>query len=147
MSGVKGDFDELAALSRNLRRLAEVPSRMATKAAEGISDAIQQQFDAGVDPYGEPWEPLAPSTLARKQGPGILDETSAMRDGIEVAPTGGAGVGITFNDKPDVAMYHQYGTARMPARKILPEEGLPDTWERALADAAEDEIERTMKRG
>ncbi|GAC1536344.1 MAG: hypothetical protein NVS3B10_00180 [Polyangiales bacterium] len=66
-----------------------------------------------------------------------------MRDSIDVRPMRGAGIAITIGD--DKAIFHQSGTSRMPARKILPEGAMPDTWERALADAAEAAFERTMK--
>jgi hypothetical protein len=140
---VRGDLGLLGELEANLRRLSSVPSRASKQAAENISSVIQEQFDAGVDAYGEPWAPLAPSTLAKKTGPGILDETSAMRDSIEVSPMAGAGIKIVIDDEK--AIFHQTGTTRMPARPILPTGEMPDTWERAIADAVEESIERTMK--
>lgn len=141
--GFRGDLDGLRKLAANMRKLAKVPSRASRAASEKIAEAIQEQFDAGVDPYGEPWAPLAPSTLERKRGPGILDETGAMRESIEVSPMAGAGIKVTVGT--DYAQFHQTGTSRMPARKILPDEsGLPDTWERAIEDAVDEAFERTI---
>jgi len=143
------DLDELNKVIENLRRLAEVPSRASADAADGISDAIQRQFDAGVDAYGEAWAPLADSTLKRTpdRNGGPLDNTSEMREGIVVQPMQGAGIQITFEDKGDVAMYHQSGTSRMPARPILPDgDDLPDEWERAISDAYEDAFDREWEK-
>lgn len=140
--GFKGDLAGLRELAENLRKLGGVPSRASRAASEKIAEVIQDQFDAGVDPYGEPWAPLAPSTLERKQGPGILDETGAMRESIDVSPMSGAGVKVTIGE--DYARFHQEGTSRMPARKILPEEELPDTWARAIEDAVDEAFEKTL---
>lgn len=144
--GKQVDLSQLDELIDNLRALADVPSRAARQAAEGIDEAIQRQFDDGVDPYGQEWAPLAESTLAQtpdRQG-GPLDNTGAMRAGILVAPSSGAGITITFD--ADYAQFHQTGTKNMPARKILPEEELPESWEEAIAEAVSDAAERTMKR-
>lgn len=144
--GKQVDLSGLDELIDNLRELADVPSRAARQAAEGIDEAIQRQFDDGVDPYGAAWEPLAESTIARtpdREG-GPLDNTGAMRAGIVVAPSSGAGIAITFD--ADYAQYHQTGTKSMPARKILPEEELPEEWEDAIAEAVHDAAERTMRR-
>ena len=38
--------------------------------------------------------------------------------------------------------HHQYGTVHMAQRAIYPNRGLPDTWKRALDDAAEAAFDR-----
>lgn len=151
--GKQVDLSDLDGLIENLHALADVPSKASRQAADGIEEAIQKQFDDGTDPYGEEWAPLAESTLARtpNRNGGPLDNTSAMRDGIVVAPMSGAGVSITFEDKGDIAQIHQTGATykdghTMPARKILPEEELPESWEEAIAEAVHDAAERTIKR-
>lgn len=133
----------LGSLAKTLDKLARVPSQIAGDAAKTIATEIQRQFDNGLDPYGEPWEQLADSTVARGRTPPPLTDTWEMRDGIEVRPMPGSGISISF--EVDYAIHHQYGAPRanVPQRAILPPAGvLPDTWKRALADAQERAFKR-----
>jgi len=142
--GFTGDIGALGNLAENLRRLTEVPSRAARAACEDIKAAIEKQFDEGKDPYGRPWKPLARSTIARGRTPPPLTDTGDMRDSIEVKPMAGAGISITIG--VDYASYHQTGTSRMPARKILPEgNDMPPEWEEAIGRAMLEAFERTGK--
>lgn len=144
-TGITGDLTGLGNLIGNLRRLSEVPSQAAREVSDAIGAEIELQFDHGIDPYGEPWEPLAQSTLDRGRSPPPLTDTTEMRTGISVRPSSGAGVQITI-DAP-YAGFHQTGTRFMPARKVLPEGSLPDTWERAFADALDNAFERRLSEG
>jgi hypothetical protein len=95
-----------------------------------IADAIQEQFDAGVGPDGEAWEPLA------NGGPSHLTDSGDMRGSVVVTHVGGGEVSVTVDDPAD---YHQRGTYKMPARQILPEDDtMPASWEAAIEAAAEE---------
>jgi hypothetical protein len=139
-------LDELA---EALSRLAAVPSQIAADASERIGDLIQGEFDAGVDPYGHAWKPLAESTIERGRTPPPLTDTTDMRSGIEVRPMAGAGVSITFAD-PMPAAAHQTGWSGQqgdgPARPMLPDRGVPDTWEAALEQASAAATNRAVGR-
>lgn len=128
-------------LQKMIRQLAKVPSQVASGACEGISQAIQDEFDAGSDPFGRQWAELRPATLAKGRTPPPLTDTHEMRDGIEVKPMPGAGIAVTI---PDPGVHHQYGTRDMVARPIFPDR-MPDTWQRAIADAAEDAFGRARR--
>jgi len=130
-------------LHGTLRKLAEVPSRAAKSAAERIGELILDGFASGTDPYGRPWAPLKPFTLAKGRFPPPLTDTGAMRDSIEVKPSGGAGIEVTMG--VEYATFHQTGTADMAQRQILPQSGgLPPSWSRAIRDAVADETKKAM---
>lgn len=145
MSTWSGQLEELGQLVDNLHALAGVPSQAAAQASEEIDAAIQVEFDAGIDPYGEPWEPLAESTKARGREDPPMTDTEALRDGLEVRPMRGAGISVTA-DVPYLGFHQGEGSpaAHVPPRHVLPEDELPDTWERAIADALDDAIERRL---
>jgi hypothetical protein len=130
-----GSFANLQAM---IGKLSRVPSQVARGASDGISAAIQAEFDAGTDPFGDEWAPLEPVTIDKGRFPPPLTDTHAMRDGIEVKPLRGAGISVTI---PDPGVHHQYGTKYMVARPIFPDR-MPDTWQRAIADSAEEAFTR-----
>jgi phage gpG-like protein len=129
-------------LASALRKLSAVPAQTARGAADRISAQVQQDFDAGVDPYGDPWEPLAETTLEKGREPPPLTDTGAMRASVDVRPGQGAGITFTIDDP---AIHHQYGTVHMPQRAIFPNRpDLPDTWRRAISDASEEAFTKQL---
>lgn len=116
--------------SRALRSLVDVPSQIARPLADGIAKFIDEGFSAGTDPYGRPWAPLKPRTLAKGRHPPPLTETGAMRNSARVKPVQGGGVSLVFGDSK--AGLHQRGDPpRMAAREVSPSGFLPARW-RAL---------------
>lgn len=133
-----GKFSDLLGM---LGKLADVPSQIAKDASVGIADAIDAEFSAGLAPDGTPWTGLAESTMARGRSAPPLTDTHDMRDSVDVKPMRGAGISVTIDDP---AVHHQYGAPRahVPPRPILPSGKLPDTWQRAIADAADSAFDR-----
>lgn len=127
------DRKALDRLAEALGELASVPSRVVPTVAPKIESMLREQFDDGVDPYGEPWAPLATGDQS------YLQKTGDMLSTLDVTGQRGAGIRITI-DPP--ANFHQTGTARMPARKILPEEELPEEWSDAIDDAVADDAKK-----
>lgn len=121
-------------VSRSLRELAEVPSRIARRAAEELQEAIEVQTASETDAYGRAWTSLASSTVKRKGNDQILRETGEMLDSLRVRPMSGSGLSITFD--PPYTAFHQVGTKNMPARKVLPDAGLPESYELAIGRAS-----------
>ncbi len=130
-----------ANLQKMIRSLASVPSQVAKGASDGIALAIQAEFDAGADPFGNAWEPLEQATIDKGRSPPPLTDTRDMRDHIEVKPLQGAGIGVTI---PDPGVHHQYGTKFMVARPIFPDR-MPDTWQRAIADSSDEAFARSKR--
>ena len=139
-----GDISGMGQLAERVADLAEVPARVAAKVAPEIEGLIGGEFDAGVDPYGAAWEPLAEATLDKGRAPPPLTDTGAMRASVAVRPLAGAGVGVTI-DHP--AAPHQTGWSGKqgtgPARPILPERSeLPPDWQDVISEAVEREYRR-----
>lgn len=120
----------MAGVAKAIQALTRVPSQAAAKAAPKIADLIQQEFDSGRDPYGNPWKSLAPSTVRRKGHARPNIDTHDLENGIQVKPLPGAGIQITVG--PDYAVYVQR------QRAFLPKYGLPKAWNEALELAAEE---------
>lgn len=141
-----GDISRMGQLADRIADLASVPSRASKRVSQGIEGLLQEEFDAGQDPYGTAWQPLQDETLAKRSQttePPLTD-FGAMRRSLGVKPMKGAGVSITI-DHP--AAPHQTGwvgkQGRGPARPILPMRGdLPETWIEAIEGAISDEIKK-----
>lgn len=143
MSKFTGDLSKLGLLSANLSKLASVPSQIAKDAAEGIRSAIEQEFEAGQDPYGRSWAALEQATIDKGRRPPPLTDSGDMSN-VEVTPSAGAGISIEFG--AEYAGFHQTGTRRMVARPPLPVGGFPKTWSDAISDAAAARVEKAMRR-
>lgn len=96
------------------------------------------RFETETDPWGRPWAPLASSTVKRRrlgsrrilQDTGNLRRSYTWRVGRHQVAVGTFG---RVNGKPPgYARYHQTGTSRMPARKMLPEKPWPKTYTEAV---------------
>jgi phage gpG-like protein len=113
--------------SKALSDLVKVPSQIAPAVAKKINRELQRQFDAGVDPYGRPWAPLRPATIAKGRHHPPLTDTHAGRNSVKAHATQDAGVQITVG--VGYMGIHQAGDLpRMVARKFLPTRGLPSGW-------------------
>lgn len=142
-----GDISRMGHLADRLDDLAKVPSRVSKKLSVAIYNEIQDEFDAGTDPYGDPWAPLAEATLDTGRHPPPLTDTSAMRSSLSVKPMASAGVSITI-DHP--AAPHQTGwrgpLSSGPARPILPARAeLPDTWNDLIDDLVTKEFRKSLR--
>jgi hypothetical protein len=142
--GWNGDISRMGKLADRIRDLAEVPSRAAKKVSAQLAGLLQQEFDAGHDPYGTPWKPLAKTTVDRGRFPPPLTDTYAMRQSAQAKPLKGSGVGVTIAHP---AAPHQTGWSgpqgKGPARPILPAKSkLPEDWNEVIEDAVDAEVRR-----
>jgi hypothetical protein len=135
---------ELQRVADSLAELSTVPARAAAAAADSINGLLAEQFAGSHDPSGEAWAELLESTVKRKGGDTrILIRTGAAEAETRARPTAGAGIEITTKD---YMSYHQTGTGHMVARKVLPEDGLPEEWEDAIDSAVEDAFQKVGRR-
>ena len=137
-----GDITRMGHLADRVADLAEVPSRASAAIARDLEGLIADEFDAGADPYGQPWKPLAAATVARGRTAPPLTDTAAMRASSRVRPMRPAGVAVTI-DHP--AAPHQTGWSGPqgtgPKRTILPDRAeLPPDWQDVIADRVEAEF-------
>jgi len=139
-----GDFSELGKLIDNLDKLAEVPSRASGEVARELTKELQIEFATGTDPYGKPWAPLKPSTLARGRHPPPLTASGALARGTEVTPMQHAGVQIVLG--MPYGFFHQRGTVKMEARKPLPDKAMPRQWQQIINTAVSNAFHKRMGR-
>jgi phage gpG-like protein len=108
-----------ASLADNSQALAEI--------AEDLRAQIAEQFATEGAAGGTPWAPLAPSTLRRRHGGGILYDTGALFSSLHDpgAPDHveeNDGTSLLFGSGLPYALFHQTGTgeglsqAQPPAR-------------------------------
>lgn len=130
-------------LGQLLDRLMDLPRKVAAEAKPEIDRLLRRQFAAGVDPYGRPWAPLRPATIATgRRAPPLTGFTRELRGGTGVILGGGNKAGLRVRLGAPYGYFHQVGyrnarTGRkVPARRILPQFGMPVAWNMALRRAA-----------
>lgn len=121
-----------AALKRWLGKLKGVKRlrrKLAVNLAEECVELVREGFEAEADPYGKAWAPT-------QRGGRILQDTGRMRSSVNRTVTEST---VKVSVPVEYAGFHQGGTSRMPARKVVPDEGdLPPRWEARLDEVAED---------
>ena len=131
-----GDIQGLFTLAARLKSSDGLLLKTSQKCAAEFSKMVEANFAAGRDPYGSGWAALAPSTRARGRTPPALTDTGRMRWSSRVF---GEATRILFEiDSP--AVFHQFGTGRMPARPIYPIDGLPDSWRDLITRVARETV-------
>ena len=143
-----GDISQMGRLADRIADLAEVPSRASKAVSFEIEGFLQDEFDAGRDPYGSAWVPLSEATLAKGRTPPPLTDTGALRDGLRVRPLPGSGIAITSDEL--YAAPHQTGWSGAqgdgPARPILPAlSELPEAWTEAIDEAVAKEFRNGLR--
>ncbi len=111
--------DAIASLgaSEDLLKLSKV-------LAQAAKSNIAFGFRSETDPYGDKWKDRADGSTDRQ----ILTQTSELRRSWNstVRPSG-----FRIKSAKSYAKHHQYGTRRMVARKMVPDNGnLPPEWSR-----------------
>lgn len=133
----------LLGLKKSIRNLVKVPSQVSAEFSDYVTRKLKEQWSKKADAYGQAWAPYAPASIARGRGP-LMIETGAMKAGTEAKPMGGAGIQMSAGH-PSVAVFHQSGTANMPARRVVPDNTMPALWrehlERLIKRAAKNAIE------
>jgi hypothetical protein len=81
-----------------------------------MTKETQNLFERETSPDGVPWEPLKPSTLAKKKGKGILREKLTLFNSFYYKATN-EGFEMYFKDRK--YSFHHEGTDRMAARPAL----------------------------
>lgn len=134
-----GPFAELAQLIANVATLADKgAAAIAASTEPAIKQVLEAEYEQGRGPDGEQW-----ARLKRDGSPSHLQDTGAMRANTNVV-RGVRGVSVSI---PKPGGFHQSGTKRMAARKLVPDgEPLPPSWESAAHDAAASTITSILKK-
>lgn len=114
-------------VARELAKLADKLGDLRDPLAEIGELMVASTFDrigaGGPAPDGTPWAPLAPSTLARKKGPGPLRESLALQGSFRYQLDGADAVLIGTN-----LVYAAAQLLGLPARTIRPKHGKALFW-------------------
>jgi len=137
-------IDKLGRLATTIGELRRVPRLTAVKAQTWIAEQLLIEYREGQDPYGRPWAPLRPATLAI-HGPPPLTRSGMLRVDTAVRLLEGARNGLMLEAGRDYAYFHQVGFRHrggkdVPARKIFPDRGMPRRWREILERAAKEAI-------
>lgn len=129
MSGtatIQGD-KQVIKLLRDLKGKVKDMAPVWVQIGDIVSDEMTQAFDSqGVSANGVPWAPLSPPYLRWKLrhgfDPRVLHQTGAMRNSFTSRPMSiekYARHQATFGSDDPKAAFHQFGTSKMPQRRIL----------------------------
>lgn len=154
---IRGDamvgIQAIGRLKDAIRKLSDLPRAVALDAAPDLNRELQAEFSDARDPYGRPWAPVKPSTLARRlvsRGGPPLTDTQQLSGGTMVEPRTGGRAGLLIRLGMPYGYFHQVGfragRTSVPARRILPQFGLPAGWRRILEDSARRCARRIMRR-
>lgn len=127
--------DSLDRLVRELERFErDGPERALRAMTRAGDDLVRETFDRSRAPTGEAWRPLKRGPSKRRPGRRPLVDTGRLRAWASHGMI--AGSSATW-DAPGYGAFHQFGTARIPARPFLPPGRLPLLWWLRIGFAAE----------
>ena len=104
-----GDINALGRIGAHVESLADVPRVASELVSERLAQLVQLEFDAGVDPFGVAWAPLAPATVARGRHAPPLTDTRQLRESLLVYPSAAGGVRMSIGTADHPAGPHQDG--------------------------------------
>ncbi len=143
MSGITGDFGRLAGTIAALSELATIPSQVTGRAAPRITDQMQDDTRAAVDPYKRPYAPHKPATAKRWGAHPLLQMSGAGVDSLKAEPMAGAGIQVTADDHMG---FTQAGTPSQAVRAVMPNSPqLPASWNEILSEETEAVIAERLK--
>jgi hypothetical protein len=126
-----------------LQRLEDVAAHGEALLVDAVAVAVDlslaEEFNTQSDPSGSPWKP-------RKQPTGswpLLRKTGVMARSSRIVK-GRNYVDVSVEEPAD---YHQGGTSRMVARRILPGGGAASRWTRRMDDLARAKLISMLKVG
>ena len=130
-------------LGKKLRALASEGKTIARVAlASKVRDLIEEGFIRETDPTGHKWAPRK-DALPHP----ILTKTGAMRRSFQIDLRGALIVTnptVSAQGRP-YPLFHQTGTSKMPARRVLPVRGLPSHWKAEFDRTTRAALERLGK--
>lgn len=123
------DDSAFRAHMQELQKRVENPTPVFNDIGNRMENAVRQRFATRTDPSGAPWKPWAASThksypfpgkpAAKKYGPGharLLDRHGDMLGSLSYQASS---TSVTIGLAQSYAVFHEYGTKRMPRRGLL----------------------------
>lgn len=132
---IDGDFKKLEALEEKLDYAASDNARteLYHKVGEKALALVQDGFHKETDPYGSNW-----AAKKYQNGRKILVDSGTLQSSFEMESSP---EGFTIRNDTPYAGYHQSGTDRMVARKMIPDEGSLGDWEEPLREVMQEFFE------
>lgn len=97
--------------------------------AEKAKEQTLARFETEIDPDGNRWAPLAPSTVLLKDfrgDPGVLRETDAMMNSLHIEPPEPYMVEMGYGDEIPYAAIHEFGgSPRQQGRRKTKQFSIP----------------------
>jgi hypothetical protein len=114
----------LRQLAANLRRAPQTIRRdVAARLRAEVKQLIDRGFVTKMDPYGSQWKPP-------QDGGRTMQRTGRLRKGFTIeAKPDGSGIQLRVLNKQDYAQWLQEGTAKMEARRMVPDGPMPFAWQ------------------
>lgn len=128
MAGSRGGF---RAFARRISTADEALLRAAQEIRKQVLILIDEGFRDKVNPVGQKWKPRKPwyaAYLARGGKPyPLMNKTLKLRHGFWVKVNKAGPKVVIGNDTPYTG-FHQDGTRKMDARKMVPDKRLSPKW-------------------
>jgi phage gpG-like protein len=135
---IEGDFAKLHQIIEAVGQVPEKQLELATLFAEFMRKSVEQEFWRHQDPYGSTW---APRKRDYPYNPLMVRSGELMTGFYTSATAEGATIA---NDVP-WAIYHQFGTVVMEARRMFPEFGDLGDWQDPLEHVALAFLQRSLE--
>jgi len=134
-------LDEVKDNLQNIKKRMKDLRPVWPRANQSLKKYMIENFTAQGLPSGG-WKPLDPQygswKIANFPGAPMLVRTGGLFSKILQGPDVDGNMGsASFSFSGDIAKFHQYGTTKMPARKIL---FSPEVWEKEVADMIEEYV-------
>lgn len=135
---VAGDFGVLKKLVAQVSQLAggQAVRELATVLAEEAHELVDEGFAGSHAPDGSPWAPLKV-----RAGQPLRDTGRLQRSFTKSVSS----TGFIIRFSAAYGGFHQGGTSRMVARKMLPDSTLPARWAASFREAAEEYLANLMR--
>lgn len=137
---VKVDDRELRRFRAKFRRTPALLEALSVNVGEEFLGLVQDGFREERDPWGRGWK--KPKAVPDGR-PLLVGKTTRLRRSWHIERTA-RGV-ITIASGVVYAKYHQTGTRRMVARKMVPDDELPPAWNAALQETAQEVLSRHFR--
>lgn len=141
MAKIRIDKNDLARLRKKAREFGGDWTPAMQKAVVYLENSTRQRVAKQIDPEGNRWADLKPSTWARKTSNKIGRETGQMVNSIysEVRSRGRIGEVIS---PTEYSIFFHFGTGKQPARELL---GITQTNEERIAAIFNKEIKDRLE--
>lgn len=133
---IKGIDDAIA----KFEKIGKIPKdkKTLTRIGHAVKKVILKQFEASVDPYGNPWKPVK---RTRNGGKPLVD-TGFLKKSIIFRTD--QGMRLTFTANAEYGAYHQNGVG-VAQRPFFPtSRGVPESYIREARRVIEDSVRAAL---